>query len=303
MIGDPVEDLHSSLKACLLEEVGNTNPVTDTPVGPSVPWRPHLLEQTPLRGWYYHFEEPEGDSWMKRALAAKDASPGLRIGVAADEDTLRNEEFLLQCVELDATIAVVEIRKTKNVATELYGSVTEFVCDRRISLSAAAARRFLDKLLERAESEPDDQRKGVLLEVVCAALMSQVDGFEPSAKGVSNRTQQMDVLVHNKNSAGALSGSPVVLVEAKNWSKKKVSPTEYAAFIRKMQTRHKRCHLGFIVTTGSFTGNVARDRLRDSKNEELVVLIDGKQLPRIWRGRPSILKAIEQLILGALVGE
>lgn len=303
MIGDPVENLHPSLMELLLEETGDTSPSADTAIGPNVPWRPHLLEQNPLRGWYYHFEEPEGDSWVRRALAAKTASPVLKIGVAADEATLLNEGFLLQCVGLDASIAIIEPRRNKYVASSLYGSVTEYICERKVSLSRGAARQLLDKLLERAEAEQDDQRKGVLLEVVCAALMSQVDGFEPNAKGVANRTQQMDVLVHNRNSAGALSGSPVVLVEAKNWPKRKVTPTEYAAFIRKMESRHKRCRLGFIATTGSFTRNVPRDRLRDSKTDELVVLIDGKQLPRVWRGRDSVSTSIERLVLEALVGE
>jgi hypothetical protein len=208
----------------------------------------------------------------------------------------------MQCVELDASIAVIERRRGKPVATEFYGSVTEYVCERRVSLSGATASLFLDKLLERAEAEPNDQRKGVLLEVLCAALMSQVENFEPRANGVSSRTQQMDVLVHNKNQGGALGGSPIVLVEAKNWQKKPVGPPEYAVFIRKMQTRYRRCRLGFIVTIGRFTRNVATDRLQDAKDDELVVLIDGKELPRIWRGRRGITDVIEQLALDATIG-
>jgi hypothetical protein len=112
----------------------------------------------------------------------------------------------------------------------------------------------------------------------------------------------MDVLVHNKNQGGALGGSPIVLVEAKNWQKKPVGPPEYAVFIRKMQTRYRRCRLGFIVTIGRFTRNVATDRLQDAKDDELVVLIDGKELPRIWRGRRGITDVIEQLALDATIG-
>jgi hypothetical protein len=303
VIGDPIEDLHPSLKDLLLEEDPNCDPVTEAPIAANIPWQPHLLEQQLLRAWYYHFEEPEGDSWFRRALHAKNEMPDLQIGIAADEETLRNESFLMQCVELDASLAVIEFRRGKPYAADFYGSVTEYVCARRITLSRQGAKWFLDMLLARAEEEPKDQRKGVLLEVLCAALMSQVENFEPKAKGVSNRTQQMDVLVHNKNQGGALGGSPVVLVEAKNWPKKPVGPPEYAIFIRKMQTRHGRCRLGFIVTIGRFTRNVSRDRLRDSKDDELVILIDGKELPRIWRGRRPITEVIEQLALDATIGE
>lgn len=301
MIGDPVEDLHPSLMELLLESDPKCSPATGIQIAPQIAWQPHLLERQSLRAWYYHFEEPESDSWLKRAKSAKADLAPLQVGVAADEATLKNEAFLLQCVELDASLATIEFRRSRPVATELYGSVTEYICATKTMLGAHSARRLLDILLERALTEPNKQRKGVLLEVVCAALMSQVDNFEPRAKGVANRSQQMDVLVHNKNQGGALGGSPVVLVEAKNWPKDPVGPPEYAIFIRKLQTRYRRCRLGFLVTTGRFTRNVAGDRLRDSKDDELIVLIDGKELPRIWRSRLPITEAIEQLVLDATI--
>ena len=56
------------------------------------------------------------------------------------------------------------------------------------------------------------------------------------------------------------------------------------------------------MTIGRFTRNVATDRLQDAKEDELVVLIDGKELPRIWRGRRAITDVIEQLALDATIG-
>jgi hypothetical protein len=144
--------------------------------------------------------------------------------------------------------------------------------------------------------------KGVLLELVVATLLSQVEGFEIQKIGIANRSQQMDVFVHNRNTTSALGLSPVVLAEAKNW-KNPVDTSEYAAFVRKLQSRHGRARLGYLVTTGKFTAGVSAERRRESMADTLVVLIDGKILPTLWRGKRPIHDNIERLTLEATVGE
>jgi hypothetical protein len=133
-------------------------------------------------------------------------------------------------------------------------------------------------------------------------MLSQVDNFEIANIGISNRTQQMDVLVHNRSVGGMLGASPLVLAEAKNWLNK-VTPTEHAVFLRKLATRNKRAKLGFLVTTGKFTAGVPLEARRDSTDDIIVVLVDGVALPKIWRGPQSITQNIERLVIEASVGQ
>jgi len=183
----------------------------------------------------------------------------------------------------------------------LFPSVEDYICRSRLKLSAEAAQAILDRALLRALSETNKQRKGVLLELVVAVLLSQVDGFEVTSIGIANRSQQMDVLVHNRNTGGALGSSPIVLAEAKNW-RNPVDVSEYAVFVRKLQSRHGRAKLGYFVTTNRFTAGVGAERRRESTNETLVVLIDGKSLPVLWRDPKGITASVERATVAAAIG-
>ena len=165
---------------------------------------------------------------------------------------------------------------------------------------------MLDRGLKRAltkkkTTQKKDKLDGVLLELVVAVLLSQVDGFEVRSIGIANRSQQMDVLVHNRNNAGTLSQSPLVLAEAKNWAAS-VTPTRYTLFLRKLKSRHGRAKLGYLVTTSRFTAGVLSEVCRESKQDILVVLVDGKALPLLWRSDSTITDAIEQITMDAAVG-
>jgi restriction endonuclease Mrr len=111
----------------------------------------------------------------------------------------------------------------------------------------------------------------------------------------------MDIFVHNRNVGGALGGSPIVLAEAKNWVDP-VGPNEYASFLRKLLSRHGRAKLGYLVTTGRFTSGVADERRRDSMADTLVVLIDGDELPKLWRDGDGITGGLEATTMLAAVG-
>jgi hypothetical protein len=160
---------------------------------------------------------------------------------------------------------------------------------------------MLDVTLERALAAKTNAEKGVTLEVVVALVLSQVDNFEVADIGIANRTQQMDVLVHNRSVGGMLGSSPLVLAEAKNW-RQKVTPVEHATFLRKLKARNRRAKLGFMVTTGEFTAGLALEARRDSMDDIIVVFVDGVTLPKIWRERGTITQQVERLVINASVG-
>ena len=299
MVRDPIPLLQTILRSFL--RAASDKIELDGIIGGNVPWRPHLLERAPLRGWYIHVATPLTESWIERIRRAKAIRPKLQIGIAATEELFANEEFLQVCHELNAAVLIFKSKGDTFIGEELFPSIEDYVYNARLKLSPAAARGILDGVLSQALAEKNKQRKGVLLEVLVAVLLSQVDGFEVADVGISNRTQQMDVLVHNRNVGGALGSSPIVIAEAKNW-KDPIDTSEYAAFVRKMESRHDRSRLGFLVTTSRFTAGVGAERRRESMKGTLVVLIDGQTLPSLWRSQKSITACVERITITATVG-
>ena len=260
-----------------------------------------MLETASVRGWYIHAGMPLSDSWAQRIEKAKAVKSKLRIGIAGTEQLFANEDFLQRCHELGASVLVYKQRGDTYVVERLFATVDDYIYSARLKLSVPAARNILDRALARSLSERNSNLKGVLLEVVVAVLLSQVEGFEVTSVGISNRTQQMDVFVHNRNVGGALGNSPIVIAEAKNW-KDPVDTNEYAAFVRKLQSRHGRAKLGYLVTAGRFTAGVALERRRESLADTLVVLLDGQSLPLLWSDPESITAAVERATMIAAVG-
>lgn len=299
MIRDPIPVLQKVLRSFLRSVDGSID--IDGIVGRGVPWRPHVLERKLLRGWYIHPVSPVSNSWAERIIRARGVKTSLKVGIAATEELLSDERFLEICHELDAAILPFIPKGDAFVARELFPSVEDYICRTRLKLSTDAAQVILDRALLRALAEGNKQRKGVLLELVVALLLSQVDGFEVASIGIANRSQQMDVLVHNRNTGGALGSSPIVLAEAKNW-RNPVDVSEYAVFVRKLQARHGRAKLGYLVTTNRFTAGVRAERRRESMNETLVVLIDGKSLPTLWTDQKGITASIERETMIAAIG-
>lgn len=301
-IADPIRAMQSAVRDFLCTTNKNAKVEFDTAVSPTMRWRPHIFQRDIRVGWQLHPVEPDSESWERRIRRAQISDSTLKIGIVTLEEAF-SSSFLIACYSLDAQIILMKSRKDGYVGGEHYWSVADMICERRIKLTPDAARTILDLALQRALEARRDDEKGITLEVLVAILLSQVDNFEVEDIGISNRSQQMDVLVHNRAVGGVLSKSPLVLAEAKNWRKKKVTPVEYAVFLRKLETRHRQAKLGVLVTSGAFTGGVPLELRRESKSDVLVVLIDGKELPRIWRGPESITKRFERLVIEASVGD
>jgi ParB-like nuclease domain/Restriction endonuclease len=217
------------------------------------------------------------------------------------EQFFADEELLQKCHELNASILLYKEKAESFVPYRSFETVEDYIYAARLRLTNATASRILDVALNRALQEKNKTRKGVLLELLVAVMLSQVEGFEITDVGISNRSQQMDVLVHNRNVGGALGNSPLVIAEAKNW-KDPVDVREYVVFVRKLQSRHGRARLGYLITTSKFTAGVGAERRRESMNETLVVLVDGKSLPLIWRDENGISACVERATMKAAIG-
>ncbi|MBO9622810.1 MAG: restriction endonuclease [Sphingomonas sp.] len=303
-VGDPLRKIQPELAAFLAEQSNGREALVDAEIHEDIPWRPHLFEPDIKRAWHIHVLAPDSDSWSRRIRRAKAIDSDIRVGVVAPLDVFLDEDFIQTCDELGAAIIVYTngVDPSSNINAKLYYSAPEYVVETRVQLSQPAARNLLDRAYARAIEEIDTNRKGVLLEVAVALMLSQVRGFEVHAIGISNRSQQMDVIVQNRNTGGALGGSPVVLAEVKNW-RGPVTPTEYAEFLRKLQSRHGRAKLGFLITSGRFTDGVSLERRRESTRDVLVVLLDGADFTSLWRGSGTITERLEAVTLEATIGD
>ena len=300
MIGDAITAMQVAVRDHLAS--GSSAVQLDGMIGTAVHWRPHVFQPTEHVGWHLQSVTPDSSSWENRILRAIATDPKLHIGVATTVETLRDAAFLLGCQRIGARIILLKERKDSFVVEDSFASVPDFVCERKIRLDSEVARSMLDFALERALRAKTNVAKGVTLEVLVALILSQVENFEVANVGISNRTQQMDVLVHNRSVGGVLASSPLVLAEAKNWRNKKVTPTEHALFLRKLASRNRRAKLGFLVTTGGFTSGVGLEARRDSMEDIVIVCIDGNTLPKLWRTHESITQQIERLVIKASVG-
>lgn len=302
MIKDPVVALQGTVRA-YLQARGASDVTSDVAPGPGVRWGAHLFEPKTKRAWYCLTDLPESDAWARRIQQAVSALPGLSIGLCGPMNVLQDEATLEAADSLEAQVLVAKEESASYSVTEddHHPTVCELIYEGSLQLTPRVARIVLDRNLQRAVDEPNIQRKGVRLEVVTAVMLSQVQGFEVASVGISNRSQQIDVTVHNRNTGGVLRRGSLVLAEAKNWSNP-VGTVEYYSLLRKIQARHGFAKMGFFVTTDRFTEGVDLEARRDSMGDTLVVTLDGETLPVIWRKGQSITANIEAAIIRATVG-
>ena len=113
MWGDPVGELQPLLVAHLQSLEPKSAIEVNAPVAPSAGWSPHVLQRKPDVGWYIHPLAPESDRWAKRVSDAQAVVPTLKIGIVTTAEALTDDEFLIECHRLQASLIVVERRGLK----------------------------------------------------------------------------------------------------------------------------------------------------------------------------------------------
>lgn len=266
-------------------------------------WRPHLLEPATQRAWHCLTEPPDTPAWAQRIAHARSVQPDLRIAICGPLDILQDESVLEQLDHLGAEVQPVRIDEGSFALDgPLVASAADLIHERGLRLRPKFAEAFLDRGYARVLAETNTTKKGVLLEVVTAVVLSQVAGFRVLDRGISSRTQQIDVTAENRNVGGLLGRGSLVLAECKNWANP-VGRVEYDALYRKMRTRRGFTKLGFFVTTDRVTRAFYDETLRDSMSDELIVILDKDKLPGLWRSGDSITAALEERVYRAAIDQ
>lgn len=293
MIADPGEALRAALireLACAVEKDKGLK---------GVPWGPHVYVPKKKQAWHVLPSKPESAAWSDRMTVAKKKISGLRLGVAAPVEVLSDPVVLEALDVLECAILPVKESGDSYETPGLRASIGDVIYENRFLLEPKLAKRVLDRALARAIANRDSYKKGALLELVVAVMLSQVKGFEVTDLNISSENQEIDVHVTNRNSAGPLGRGQFVLGEAKNW-KDPVPRLQYDAFARKVRTRRQMAKLGVFATTSTFEKGVYVEAIRDSEKDDVIVLLDKKGLPRVWRDHTDITCGLEAAIKSAV---
>jgi hypothetical protein len=132
-------------------------------------------------------------------------------------------------------------------------------------------------MLKKVESAKTAAEKGTALEHLMIELFSTIRGFRLDSRS-KTKTEELDIFIENgSDEPGLRTEGNVILVECKNCSTK-CSKDDYVVFYQKMVNRRQRCTLGFLVSWNGFAKTIPLEALRTSRDEPLVILLDGRQI-------------------------
>jgi hypothetical protein len=174
-------------------------------------------------------------------------------------------------------------RAAKKIEGEL-SEAADRATDKVGQLIAAAAQEIggwgdlpLEQLVEKAETEKNSQQKGILLEELAARIFESIPGLT-TANRIRTATEEIDIAILNASTDARLSREEaLLLVECKNWSGK-CGKNEFVILHEKIANRRHRCSLGFLVSWNGFAQTVTAEMLRGSRERNLIVPLDGRQL-------------------------
>jgi Holliday junction resolvase-like predicted endonuclease len=314
LLPDPIPLLQRQLREYLADGssvVGELDAVLRTGSG----WRPHVLERRLNRAWHILVDPPSSEAWAEGAAQACAANPELRIGVAVRDEVLRfpeeaaeydgrlsGERVLELCEQLAAEILPFSLNVSgATFGDQVYAGVGEYVWRNDLRLTPGLAWRALESLYARTLAATDSNVKGALLEDTAALLMSQVAGYRVLRQRLRGRNEELDIVVENKNSGGALGRGNLVIVECRHTADPQETQSAMV-FAEKLRLRGGFAHLGYYVSINGFSRGFlehGRGLVRDGL---LLVPIDGDRLTRIWRSPAGITREVEDLVTEAIAG-
>ena len=168
---------------------------------------------------------------------------------------------------------------------------------RLAALASDAIEREIDTTWLAVLGESDRNRKGALLEKLCADVLRTVPGWIQAQTRRRNEVEEIDIVVRNESSdelwrkCGAY-----ILFECKHWSRP-VGVEEARGFLDKVKGRFGRCSLGFFVTMGDVT-QPFRQRLGEERRagDALVVVLTRADLETLVKApdRSLLLKQLHE---------
>ncbi len=241
-------------------------------------WRPHLISSDD-RVCHVHAVNRLNNQWVQRMRAARDA--GRQVVIAAPLSSWHSDDTLLIADELTAQ-AVVLSQINRQWRSHLYRSVAQLIAREKLLVASATSTRLGQRMLARARAMKGANRRGDSFEDFLAFLFSQVPEFDIFEQNYNTATEEIDLVIKNRNTHGRAwpPNAPLVLVSGKN-RKDVVGAPSVTSLASKVENRRKMCRLGFLCTSGAISSDAREHELRFSREENVLVLIDGNTLDRL----------------------
>ena len=198
---------------------------------------------------------------------------GLEIHVAMPLRALFDEALLRDLTAIDAQVHLVE--DVSSVATP--ASVLAVVADHEISLDNRVRRSVARHAWDQCQQAGlTSHVKGRRLEGLVCFLLSQIDDFRVVERNLRTATEELDAVVQltrlNGDRCWSQLRAPLILVEAKNWSKR-ATQAEVSVLRTKMQGKRGNVRLGLLFSANGFTIDASNQELRFASGDLTIALI------------------------------
>jgi hypothetical protein len=170
------------------------------------------------------------------------------------------------------------VRELEEIAERTTASVATLASDARSRLSGWGS-SSLDELVVAVETANSLDQKGRSLEELVSRLFETIPGMSVTDR-VRTETEEIDLSILNDSADPRFrKEGPLILAECKNWSGK-CGKNDFVTFLSKIGNRSGRTSVGFLVSWNGFTETVSKKMLRGTRERELVVPMEGKDIRR-----------------------
>jgi len=186
-----------------------------------------------------------------------------------------------------------------NEAQANVGCLINKISEKYSNLKLVELPSLIEKLKLLNKENGDVNEKGKILEELSVRFFASIDGLQIIER-IRTKTEEIDLVILNKSDESFWkSESNLVLVECKNWSKKKAGKNEYVSFREKLINRKGRAKLGFFISGMGFARTFCQEDLRNSKDDFLIVTIEMEEMAKILLEQRDVNEFLEKKYIEA----
>ena len=238
--------------------------------------------------WYAPIGLEQYLDLVRRAVEVRKKTHGdVELSQYDDDGAYVQLSFSVSTKETNLRRAYDEIRKVCAELEEASERTSDEIGKQIAAIAAGVSgwgSESLDSLVEAVDKGANTDEKGRSLEELSSRLFEGVKGFTINGR-VRTATEEIDISILNDNPDPRLRReSALILAECKNWSSK-CGKDEFVIFREKLENRHRRCTLGFLISWNGFATTATKEMLRGSREDILIVPITGKEIRAAVRER------------------
>ena len=272
---NPPPGLSSSTIVDQLEASGQWIKSLDSIRGRDLSWRPDLYSAEGSSVLYVHLAD-ELRSYLKDRLRMA-VECGNQVVLVLQLQALYQDDVVTFLGEIDADVMIVD--PDEDSTTLEVDHILTVLSDMSVPVSDTTRAMLAHQAWDR-RSAGNSYIKGRRFEGLVAFLLSQTIDFKVVERNLKSRTDEIDIVVQiqkHSDRCWQLEGSPLVLIEAKNWERP-VDQEVVSVFHTKLTTKRQMARIGLLFSSNSFTSAATMQELKFAQDRSVIVMINGSQL-------------------------